>query len=242
MVRSVFFYDDVMSVAENMNTVLASVDNAVREAGRPEGSVRLVAVSKTRPREDVQAALAAGQLCFGENRVTEALDKFEGLVPPAELHLIGHLQGNKARLAAGRFALIHSVDSLKLADRLVSLCRETGSVQPVLIQLNTSGEESKSGYESLDDVLRDLERILACPELPVRGLMTMGPLAGSDSDVARAFALCRESLERIRGRFGDAVGTELSMGMSSDYRIAIREGSTLVRVGTAIFGERSVPA
>jgi pyridoxal phosphate enzyme (YggS family) len=228
-----------MAIPDNLKRITDSLTFETARAGRPAGSVALVAVSKTRSRDEVEQVIVEGHFRFGENRVQEALDKFVGLAPPAEIHLIGHLQGNKAGQAAGRFALIHSVDSLKLVRRLSGICGEKGMVQKILLQVNTSGESSKSGFLSLEGLLEAMEEIKDLPGLKVLGLMTMGPLVDDMTAVARSFALCREWHSRLCKDFPYAVGPELSMGMSSDYPVAIREGSTLVRIGTSLFGERS---
>ncbi len=197
--------------------------------------VRIVAVTKTHGPEAVRAALAAGLEDVGENRVQEALAKQEQLLDaPVRWHLIGSLQRNKARQAVGRFALIHSVDRLELADELARRVPEGGR-QAVLVEVNCSGEARKGGVEPASlPVL--LERIAALPALELRGLMTMAELTSDESAQRAAFARLRAERDRMQAA-GHPL-PELSMGMSGDYPVAVEEGATMVRLGTLLFGER----
>lgn len=196
-----------------------------------------MAVTKGFPRETVQAALSAGLTLFGENRVQEAEEKFVELAGLCELHLIGHLQRNKARTAAATFSCVQSIDKTETAEALDSRCAERGSVMDVLLEMNTSGEQSKSGYLSRDELLRSMEVIRGLSHLRVRGLMTVGPLSDDEARIRSAFSLLRTLYEEIRAGGGAGFDT-LSMGMSGDFEAAIEEGSTLVRIGTALFGPR----
>ena len=200
---------------------------AAERARRDASEIELVAVSKTMPVEAIQAAIEAGQILFGENRVQEALPKLEALRESgAAFHLIGHLQSNKARHGSA-FAMVESVDSVKLAR---ALSRRSHDRLAVLLEVNVAGEASKGGFAP-DEVQEALSEIRKLPNLDVRGLMTVAPLAADPEEV-------RPQFERLR-QLRDALGLEaLSMGMTNDYEIAIEEGATFVRIGRAVFGER----
>ena len=210
---------------------------AALAAGRDPAGVRLVAVTKGHPLEALQAALEAGIPDLGENRVEELEEKEAALGRDgATWHMIGHLQSRKAARAAEAAHLIHSVDSLHLAEKLSRAGEGRGSEVRVLAQVNTSGEESKGGLEPAGAVEAVLA-MAALPRLRVEGLMTMAPFVDDAEVLSSAFRRLRETLEEVR-RHDPRVGPELSMGMTNDFEIAIREGSTLVRIGTALFGER----
>jgi pyridoxal phosphate enzyme (YggS family) len=205
-----------------------------------------VAVSKTHAADVVRAAAECGLTDFGENRLEEAAPKIQAVGRPGlRWHMIGHVQGRRARdVVAAGFALIHSVDSVKLAEKLSRLALEAGRVQPVLLECNVSGEASKSGFTAHDpgswnSRLDEFGRIAALPGLEVRGLMTMAPL-GTDHETARPFfARLRAMRDAARARGLAAGWAELSMGMTDDYEGAIAEGATLLRIGRALFGERA---
>jgi hypothetical protein len=197
--------------------------------------VHIVAVTKTHGAEMVRAAYAAGLSAIGENRVQEALAKQDACADlPVAWHLIGTLQRNKARHVVGRFALIHSVDRLELG-RALDRHREDGPAQPVLAQVNCSAEPQKGGVEP-DGLPRLLDALRELPGLTVRGLMTMAAIDASERDLRRSFGLLRTLREA--GRTAGHELPELSMGMSDDYEIAVEEGATMVRLGTALFGAR----
>jgi PLP dependent protein len=211
---------------------------AATEAGRAPSSVRIVAVTKSHPLEAVDAALAAGLHDLGENRVEELDEKVAARGRAAATwHMIGHVQSRKARRASELADLIHSVDSVHLAERLSRIAVEDGREVAILAQVNTSGESSKSGFE-LDGASERIHEVAELPGLRVEGLMTMAPLVEDEVTLARAFSRLRELGGRL-GRNTDRVGPELSMGMTNDFEIAIREGSTMVRIGTALFGART---
>lgn len=213
------------------------IERAAADAGRSTGSVRLVAVTKAHPIEAVDAALAAGLHDLGENRIEELEEKVSARGRDAATwHMIGHVQGRKARRAAELADLIHSIDSVKLAQRLARVGVEAGIEVAGLAQVNTSGERSKSGF-ALEEAVEQVHRIAELSGLRVEGLMTMAPFVDDAAVLSAAFAGLRETLEAVR-RVTDAVGAELSMGMTNDLEIAIREGSTMVRIGTALFGDR----
>lgn len=234
-----------MSIPLNIADVRSRIATATRRAGRQPEEVVLMAVSKTHPAERIRAAYAGGIRVFGENRVQEFAAKAESLLdlPDAEWHMIGHLQSNKASKAAELFGAVDSLDSVKLADRLNAAAENENKKIPVLIEMNVGGEKSKSGVapESLD--VEDL--LLAAPRfgaLEFRGLMTVPPFS-DDADGARPyFRRLREIRDTIARRKLPGISMDvLSMGMSHDFEVAIEEGSTCVRVGTAIFGERPIP-
>lgn len=227
-----------MTIAQRLQQVHARIDAAAAQAGRQAGEVRLVAVSKTRPAADVSAAFRAGQAIFGENYVQELNAKAPLVPEPVEWHFIGHLQSNKVRQIAGLVTLIHSVDRLSLAEEIDRQWGRLGRVCGVLVQVNISGEATKSGTTE-EGGLELVRAIAGLPNLRVQGLMTMPPFF-DDPEAARPYF---RELRRLAGVIA-AEGIpgvemkELSMGMSGDFEAAIQEGATLVRVGTAIFGER----
>jgi len=212
-------------------------------SGRPSDAATLVAISKTVPVEKLRAAQAAGHDVLGENRVQEAADKIPQL-GPATWHLVGHLQKNKAAKAIELFDTIESVDSVALAARLDRLIGERGSKSggplPIYLQVNVDADPAKAGFVP-DALERELGGVLALTHVEVRGLMTVGRLTGGDDEARPTFARLRELSERLRNA-DPRLGPGLSMGMTDDYEVAIEEGSTLVRVGRALFGERPQPA
>ena len=224
--------------------VLGRIAEAARRAGRDPREVTLVAVSKTHTAALVREAAAAGLTVFGENRVQEAEAKIDELKPEAphlRWHLIGHLQPNKARRAARLFNLIHSVDSAALVERLERVCAEEGRASlGVLVQVDLAGEETKSGATE-DKLPAVFEALKRCERVRCRGLMILPPFFEDAERVRPFFRKLRELRDRLRGRgeFGEGAG-ELSMGMTNDFEVAVEEGATLVRVGTAVFGERGV--
>jgi hypothetical protein len=245
-----------IDIAANLALVRQRMAAAAERAGRPIDDVTLVAVSKTHPAELVLQALDAGQVDFGENRVEEAWSKFvdpaspEGLArvgaavgpcprPAVNLHLIGPIQSRKADLAiACRPVLVHAVDRLKIASRLDRLAGEAGIRQDILLEVNVSGEASKFGFTP-DGLWEDVERLLVLPALRVRGLMTIPPFAADPEDARPFFVALRRLRDRLAAQWPQADWRHVSMGMSHDFEIAIEEGATIVRVGTAIFGART---
>jgi PLP dependent protein len=228
----------VAVLGDAIATVRARMAEAARRAGREPSAVRLMAVTKTMPRSVVDEARAAGLSLFGENRVQEAEEKFVDISGEVELHLIGHLQRNKTRTASGLFSCVQSIDKVETAAALDARCVDRGIVMDILLELNTSGEESKSGFCSRGDLLESMDAIGRLASLRVRGLMTVGPLGGDEKAVRGSFSSLRSLFEEIRAGGGLPAFDTLSMGMSGDFEVAIEEGSTLVRVGTALFGSR----
>ena len=228
-----------MNVVENVERIQQRVHDACFRAGRPDKAVRLVAVSKTKPAEAIRQAYAAGLREFGENRVQEAVAKRKELEDlDASWHLVGHLQSNKAKQAVQLFDCIHSVDALHLAERIDRAAAELGRKLPVLIEVHLGEEASKFGVEETD-LLQLAEKIGALPALELCGLMTLPPFFDNPEEVRPFFRRLRQLAERIEARNLPGISMrELSMGMSHDFEIAIEEGATIIRVGTAIFGER----
>jgi len=230
------------ALAASIAAVRARIDEAAHRSGRSPEDVRLMAVTKGFPRETVEAAAAGGLTLFGENRVQEAEAKYIDFTAPHELHLIGHLQRNKARIASGLFSCVQSIDKEETAVALNERCLERGRSMDILLELNTSAEASKSGFHTRDDLLSCLDAVLRLGRLTVRGLMTVGPLSADEGEIRRSFSALRSLFEEIRGRRGLPGFDMLSMGMSGDFVLAVEEGSTLVRIGTALFGPRGRPA
>jgi hypothetical protein len=227
------------SIADNLAAVRHRMTEAARRAGRPADAVTLVAVSKTQPPQAVQAALAAGQRIFGENRVQEALAKMDAVGDGPLWHLIGHLQTNKAKWVPGRFDTVQTLDSERLAQALDTHAHGREGPLKVLLQLNLTREATKSGVADWDALCRLLESVRRCTSLLPTGLMTLPDPALSESETRAHFAQVRGMLERVRRELDPGPAfRELSMGMSHDFEWAIEEGATLVRVGTAIFGQR----
>ena len=226
-------------IATSLAAVRERLARSIERAGRSPSSVRLVAISKTRPAEDVRAAFDAGQTEFGENRVQEALEKIGATSDiPITWHLVGHLQSNKARRAAGAFGWIHSVDSADLLQRIDAAAEDAGRRPELLVQVDLAGEPTKHGAPA-DAWLSLFEDASACRAARVAGLMLLPPFFTDPEDARPYFRRLREIRDELGAR-GIAPGLlrELSMGMSHDFEVAVEEGATLVRVGTAIFGER----
>ncbi len=227
-----------MSINSNLREVRDRIASAAFTCGREPASVRLVAVSKTRPTDDVRQAWRAGQSIFGENYVQELVEKAAEINEALEWHFIGHLQSNKVKQIAGLVTMIHSVDRLSLATEISRQWGKLESCCDILIQVNISGEATKSGASEAE-ALQLVRSVAQLPNLRVRGLMTMPPFF-DDPAAARPFfaALRRLSQTVAAAAIPGVVMAELSMGMSGDFEAAIQEGATLVRVGTSIFGAR----
>ncbi|MDR1853826.1 MAG: YggS family pyridoxal phosphate-dependent enzyme [Azoarcus sp.] len=226
-------------ISTNLQTVVARVAAAARAAGRDPATVKLLAVSKTWPAASVREAHLAGQRAFGENYVQEAAEKIAALAPlNLEWHFIGPLQANKTRLVAESFDWVHSVDRLKIAERLSNQRGENQPPLQVCLQVNVSGEASKSGVAP-QEAATLARQVAALPRLTLRGLMCIPEPTGDEALLRRRFALLRQLRDQLAAE-GLALDT-LSMGMSHDFDLAIAEGATIVRVGTAIFGERVKP-
>ncbi len=228
---------DVAALAAARSAVLARIAGACARAGRDTASVTLVAVSKTVGAEHLRAAVAAGHDVLGENRVQEAAAKIP-LVPGPRWHLVGPLQANKARRAVGLFDMLEAVDSVDLARRLDTIAGEVrvGRPLPILLQVNVDADPSKAGFP-VPAIRAALDDLLALRNLEVRGLMTIGRLARTAEEARPTFVALREIAADVRDAY-PGLGSELSMGMTDDYEVAVEEGATIVRVGRALFGER----
>jgi len=243
----------------NLERVRERIAAAALRSGRNPAEIQLLAVTKTQPDVVVDLAWRAGLRLFGENRVQEAAGKYgtpraaapgpagqagpdregapAGRWPGIDLHLIGHLQRNKARLAAGLFGCVQSIDKLETAEALDRACQQAGRSIDVLLEMNTSGEASKSGFQEESALLEAAAALRGLGALRLRGLMTVGPLTEDPGRVAQAFARLRGLYERVRR---ESPGVDvLSMGMSGDFEIAVQEGATMVRLGTVLFGPRA---
>jgi PLP dependent protein len=227
-----------MTIADALAHIRERINQAELRCGRQPDEVRLVAVSKTVPTEAIQEAISAGAALFGENYIQEAREKIALTGGAVEWHFIGHLQSNKAKYAVELFSLIHSVDRLSLAEELNREAAKKNRILPVLIQVNISGEETKSGIDPAG-IRQLIQQAAQLPNLSVRGLMTMPPWFENPEEARPYFIALRKLRDELANeKIPNVSLTELSMGMSGDFEVAIEEGATLVRVGTAIFGER----
>lgn len=237
---------DITTLRDNLTDIEERIARATARAGRARDEITLVAVTKTHPVEVVARVYELGLRDVGENRIEEALPKAVALPTDLRWHMIGHIQSRKARQAVSPFHLIHSMDSLKLAQEFHK--RASGGAGPVavLLQVNVSGEESKYGFAAttpaeIERFTAEVAEILALPTLRVRGLMTMAPFVDDPEQARPVFAATRRLRERLRRDFPAHEWEFLSMGMTNDFEIAIEEGATHVRIGTALFGARPTP-
>ncbi len=221
------------SIAQNIDQVRRRITQAAESVGRSPDEITLVAVTKTRTPEEITQAIEAGLRIFGENRVQEAKSKYRLLPDDVSWHLIGHLQTNKARDAAAIFDCIHSLDSVRIADEVQNRCSAIGRTMDVLLEVNISGEETKFGLKP-GDVESVVRHAVTLPNLRLKGLMTMAPFIDDPELVRPVFRGLRELKDRLN-ETGVCNLTELSMGMTQDYEVAIQEGATLIRIGSAIF-------
>lgn len=224
------------TIAENLAAVRQTIADAIARAGRRPEDVTLIAVSKTHPPESVREALEAGQLYFGESRVQEARTKAALLPARIRWHNIGHLQKNKVRAALPLFELLHGIDSLELARELQRIATADGFRPAVLLEVNVAGESTKFGFDPAR-LPEQMEELLTLDRLDLQGLMGMAPFDPDPERARPSFRQLRELRDTLARDFGAGLPT-LSMGMSGDYAVAIEEGATMVRVGSAIFGER----
>jgi pyridoxal phosphate enzyme (YggS family) len=235
----------VGQIEKNYRNILARIGAVASAAGRDPSSIKLVVVTKSHPVDAVREVVAAGAHCLGENYVEEALDKIKAFGDQEiEWRMIGHVQSRKARLVVENFAWCDSLDSLKLAKRLDRFAAETGVRLPVLLECNVSGEESKSGFTAWDEngwqaLADELSAVVELPNLRIAGLMTMPPFFDEPERARPYFRRLRRLQGFLSKCFPDNDWKELSMGMSGDYKAAIQEGATLVRIGTAIMGPRN---
>jgi pyridoxal phosphate enzyme (YggS family) len=225
-----------MSFADNLATIQERIQAACNRAGRDTQSVMLLAVAKTQPAETIAEAVRCGQIFFGENKVQEAKAKIPLSPGRARWHFIGHLQSNKTRDAVDLFEMIQGVDSLELAREISKRCAQASKDMPILLEVNVAGESSKFGYEP-ERLLAELPELTSLPRISVQGLMTIPPFATDPEKSRPHFRRLRELKAQCEEIPGSPL-PHLSMGMSGDFEIAIEEGATIVRVGTALFGPR----
>ncbi len=221
-----------MGLEKNLRSVLDQIDAAAEQVGRKGEDIKLVAVSKGHTIEEMREAYFLGIRDFGESRVNEALEKMERLPSDIRWHFIGKLQKNKVSKVIGRFTLIHSVDSLELAERISLLSMREGLQTAILLEVNTSGEATKSGL-SFEGWREVYSKLLDLNGVSLEGLMTMAPLTEDEATIRHCFSELKHCAEKLGERGGNL--TTLSMGMSNDFPLAIQEGATLVRIGTALF-------
>ena len=231
-------------LASRYYQVLDNITAAAQSVGRNPDGVQLVVVTKGHPPKEIETIYDLGARHIGENRVEEALTKQQILhaLPGLHWHMIGHVQSRKAKQVGGNFSILHSLDRVKLARRLEQSLQQSGILLPVLLEFNVSGEATKSGWEATSesvwpDLLPKIEQVLTCNQLQVQGLMTMAPYSTNPEDSRPHFVRLRKLRDFLAENFPNQTWNQLSMGMSGDYQVAIQEGATFVRVGTAIMGE-----
>lgn len=232
-----------MNIQENISTIKNKIHNAEIKSNRSENSVKLMAVSKFHTVEEIKKAIDAGQILFGENRVQEACQKFEELFlyqPKIEVHIIGNLQLNKVKKAIKIASCIESVDRLELIEEIEKQCEKINKNINIFFEIHTA-EDSKSGYTSKEKLFESLDLMTKgnFPHIKTKGFMTMAPFTNDENLIRKSFVTLKNIQQEAKTKFPNLDLEELSMGMSGDFEIAIQEGSTLVRVGTAIFGERN---
>ena len=237
VIRQAPYHNIHMSIKDNWKLFQENLEKTAADCKRDTDAITVMAVSKTRSVEEIIEAYSSGLRIFGENRVEEASEKFMRLDSEKyPLYLIGHLQSNKVSKIDHRYTAVHSVDSLKLARRLSHFRESIKSPLEILLQVNTSGESSKSGFHNLESLSDAAAQIAQMPYLKLRGLMTMAPFVDDEIVVRNCFSLCREWSESLKASIEGV--PVLSMGMSSDYKWAVAEGSTMLRIGTTLFGGR----
>ena len=225
-------------ITENVHIVKEKIAEICKNSGRNPGEITLIAVSKTNPISAIEEAVSAGITDLGENKAQELRDKSKLIEGDFNWHFIGHLQTNKVKYVIRAAEYIHSVDSVKLAEEINRKAEALDKVQKILIEVNTSGEESKYGIQDFDSLESLIEKCETLSNIEVKGLMTMAPFTSDEDVIRKCFINLREMKEKLNNRWDNI--TELSMGMTNDYKIAIEEGSTMLRIGTAIFGQRDI--
>lgn len=226
-------------LAENLQQVNANIEKACAAVGRAPSEITLVAVSKTKPVSMLQEAYDAGARVFGENKVQEIMDKYDQLPSDIQWHMIGHLQRNKVKYIIDKVAMIHSVDSLRLAQAIEQEAAKKDLVMPILLEVNVAEEDTKFGLK-VEEVLPLLEQISSFSHIQVKGLMTIAPFVENPEENREVFRTLKKlSVDISAKNINNVTMSVLSMGMTGDYQVAVQEGSTMVRVGTGIFGERN---
>ncbi len=228
----------MVEMEKRVSDIQERIHGAADRSHRELSEITLMGVTKTRSIEEIQALHRCGVTLFGENRVQEIEEKFSNPPFACELHMIGQLQSNKVHKVVPLVSCIQSIDSLKLISRVNRVAQACEKVMEVMIEYNTSGEDSKAGFLSVDECLRGVEEVLKSSHLTLRGCMTIGPLGGSESMTRESFQALYRLRERICNEFSYTSRLDLSMGMSGDFEAAIEEGATLVRVGSSLFGPR----
>ncbi len=226
-------------LAENLQQVNANIEKACAAVGRAPSEITLVAVSKTKPVSMLQEAYDAGARVFGENKVQEIMDKYDQLPSDIQWHMIGHLQRNKVKYIIDKVAMIHSVDSLRLAQTIEQEAAKKDLVMPILLEVNVAEEDTKFGLK-VEEVFPLLEQISSFSHIQVKGLMTIAPFVENPEENREVFRTLKKlSVDISAKNINNVTMSVLSMGMTGDYQVAVQEGSTMVRVGTGIFGERN---
>ena len=226
-------------VTDNYKYIKQQVIETAKACGRNPDDITLIAVSKTKPLSDIEELVQFGVSDFGENKVQELCDKYENISQPVHFHLIGHLQTNKVKYVVDKACLIHSVDSLKLANEIQKEAAKKEIISQILVEVNVAEEESKFGLH-LNDVIPFVEKVASLPNIHVNGLMTIAPFVENPEENRNYFRSLKQlSLDIISKNIDNIDMNVLSMGMTNDYKVAIEEGATMVRVGTAIFGTRN---
>lgn len=226
-------------IIDNYNNIKENVIKTAQNCGRNPDDITLIAVSKTKPLSDIEELITIGVKDFGENKVQELCDKYEHVSKPVDFHLIGHLQTNKVKYVVDKACMIHSVDSIKLAKEIQKEAAKKNVICQILIEVNVAEEDSKFGLK-VPDVISFVEEISTYPNIHINGLMTIAPFVDDPEDNRQYFHTLKQLSLDIKSKNIDNVSMNvLSMGMTNDYKIAIEEGSTMVRVGTAIFGARN---
>ena len=226
-------------LAENLQQVNTNIEKACAAVGRAPSEITLVAVSKTKPVSMLQEAYDAGARVFGENKVQEIMDKYDQLPSDIQWHMIGHLQRNKVKYIIDKVAMIHSVDSLRLAQTIEQEAAKKDLVMPILLEVNVAEEDTKFGLK-VEEVLPLLEQISSFSHIQVKGLMTIAPFVENPEENREVFRTLKKlSVDISAKNINNVTMSVLSMGMTGDYQVAVQEGSTMVRVGTGIFGERN---
>lgn len=226
-------------IEENLKQVHDNIEKACRKVGRDPGEVTLIAVSKTKPVEMLREAYDAGERVFGENKVQEIMDKYDLLPEDIQWHMIGHLQRNKVKYIVDKVSMIHSVDSVRLAQTIEQEAAKKNVCVPILIEVNVAEEDSKFGLK-MEEVIPLLEEICTYPHIQVKGLMTIAPFVEDPEENREVFQKLRKlSVDIAEKNINNITMSVLSMGMTGDYEVAVQEGATMVRVGTGIFGARN---
>ncbi|MDX9799891.1 MAG: YggS family pyridoxal phosphate-dependent enzyme [Spirochaetia bacterium] len=226
------------SVKQNIDETLEEIARASQSAGRNEAEIRLMAVTKTKPLEYAEAAYTAGLRLFGENRVAELTEKFNLFHDDAEIHLIGHLQRNKAKKAVQRADSVDSIDKYETALELDKFCKTFNRTIDILLEFNTSSEDSKNGFLTEEEMFSAIDKIRELSSIRIKGLMTIAPFTDDEKRIRTAFRQLKKLYDKLSLSHPDLTFDTLSMGMSSDFKVAIEEGSNVIRIGTRLFGSR----